>query len=362
MTAQEEKIYNKQIRNELKKLDESQIVEIARDIGIKEDSFSLQSVYDDRIKAINRLLDLADRREILDKLTKEIYEKIPGAFKCKKGTLNSPSKNEPSEKHFKYKVAKSFKLLNCTDHKHTFKHVLDTSKAGVFLIQTDNESVQNWLVYLLAESMQTSDCALKCPISIGVDILMDFDNAFYKEFSRILNKNLNHEMLIRELIEYSQTRTVILVFKNITYRKIYEESLSKLYGFCSELVGRFQGIPNGVSYTSRLALLLVTDDTVFKQLRPDESQHNTTTYRILKVLNKMPEITEITDYDVSNWLIEKDVRGCLGKTICQINELIPLETIKYFRVKPHQRIDDICHKVFKIENGISEIEPYWKLI
>ena len=64
----------KKIRDELKELDESQIVEIARDIGIKEDSFPLQSVYDDRIKAINRLLDLADRRTILDELKSAIQE------------------------------------------------------------------------------------------------------------------------------------------------------------------------------------------------------------------------------------------------------------------------------------------------
>ncbi|NJO63992.1 MAG: hypothetical protein HC836_39185 [Richelia sp. RM2_1_2] len=75
---------------------------------------------------------------------------------------------------------------------------------------------------------------------------------------------------------------------------------------------------------------------------------------------KLTPLENILKNDVKNWLAQEEIYSKLNQTNNYVQSIVDND-IPDWEEKPLEILDEICYTVFRIEDGIAAIEPYWKL-
>ncbi|MBD2214688.1 trypsin-like peptidase domain-containing protein [Nostoc linckia FACHB-104] len=258
------------------------------------------------------------------------------------------------------KAAELLCLLDYSTQEQEFKNAIAHYKEGAFLIRTEEERIQRWLMRRLAGYVPDFEQAKKFSFRVrSHPMRSDFD-AFWQDFKQELGDNLNPEMVIQGLANLCKQMSVIIAVYGIS--SLDQGKIRDFYAFWSDLVNQVSLIPlERRSFRSRLVLLLAekNSSTVLDNLHPfnfiEPSEINHPQYSIsLKPLEK------ISKQDVESWLAHKDVYPYLNLRDDEIQSIV-INDIPSWQEKPSERLDEICYTVFKTQNGFSDIYPYWKL-
>ncbi len=253
-----------------------------------------------------------------------------------------------------HKVAELLCLLNCTEQEEKFKNTIRCHKGGVFLVQANKKILQNWLVYRLAKCIQDFGNAEKFSIKINLEVRINFNN-FWKEFKKLDSEdNLNRETVIQRLAEFCKTKSVIIVIDG--FSSLGSEQVH-LYNFWSNLVNKVNSIPNR-SFRSHLIFLLVETD-IYTMLN-NENMDNISN-EITSNIIPLELLTEISNDEVEFWLNNNQVYEELNQRGFDVQSFVS-NKIPYLAKEPDRRLEEICESVFQIEDDITEIERYWKLV
>ncbi|MDJ0798287.1 MAG: hypothetical protein QNJ51_15955 [Calothrix sp. MO_167.B12] len=279
-------------------------------------------------------------------------EKKPKPHHSEKPQVSRQNKNPAI--NVNHKVAELLCLLNCAEQEEKFRNTIRCHKGGVFLVQANKKILQNWLVYRLAKCIQDFGNAEKFSIKINLEVRINFNN-FWKEFKKLDSEdNLNRETVIQRLAEFCKTKSVIIVIDG--FSSLGSEQVH-LYNFWSTLVNKVNSIPNR-SFRSHLIFLLVGTDryTVLNNDNNDNS-YSEIKYKIIPL--KLLE--EISDNEVEFWLNNNQVYEELNQRGFDVQSFVS-NKIPYLAKEPDRRLEEICESVFQIEDDITEIERYWKLV
>ncbi|NJN13521.1 MAG: hypothetical protein HC815_38725, partial [Richelia sp. RM1_1_1] len=152
-------------------------------------------------------------------------------------------------------------------------------------------------------------------------------------------------------------KSVIIVVYGLS--SLDAEKVGKFYAFWSDLVEKVSLITR--SFRSRLVLILAEKNlaTVPNKLIPfmfvQPSATNETQYFL-----KLTPLEKILKNDVKNWLAQEEIYSKLNQTNNYVQSIVDND-IPDWEEKPLEILDEICYTVFRIEDGIAAIEPYWKL-
>ncbi|AFY52644.1 ribosomal protein S6 [Rivularia sp. PCC 7116] len=268
-----------------------------------------------------------------------------------------PLVTEPSSNQ---KIAEILCLLDYKQQEQEFRSAIEECKEGAFLVQTGEERIQRWLVRRLAKCVPDFKQAYKLSIRIRSHPMRNNFDAFWQEFKQDLGENLNREMVIQGLAEFCKTKSVIIVIYGISC--LDAEKVGKFYAFWSDLVEKVSSIPR--SFRSRLVLILAEKNsaTLSNKLLPFSFVQPISINEINETQSslKLTPLQKILKKDVENWLAQEDVYSKLNQTDDYVQSIVEND-IPGWEEKPLEILDEICYTVFQIENGITAIEPYWKL-
>ncbi|MEO1376322.1 MAG: trypsin-like peptidase domain-containing protein, partial [Cyanobacteria bacterium J06635_10] len=158
--------------------------------------------------------------------------------------ITKPSSNQ--------KIAELLYLLDYRKQEEEFKNFIGCCKEGVFLVQSNEEEIQRWLLRRLAGCIPDFQQAKKFSIRIRSHPMRRKFDAFWQELGRELGDNLNREKVIQELAKLCQQKSVIIAIYGIN--SLDTEKVNQLYNFWSDLVKEARSLPR--SFRSRLVLLL----------------------------------------------------------------------------------------------------------
>ncbi|MCC5664143.1 caspase family protein [Nostoc sp. CHAB 5784] len=250
-------------------------------------------------------------------------------------------------------------LLDYSTQQQDFTDVMTRCKESAFLIQTENEMIQRWLVRRLAGCVPGFEKAKKSSIRISYSIRIDFNN-FWQKF--MLENNLNRETVIQELAKLCETKSVIIAIYGLS--SLDEAEIHEFHQFWSDLVNKVRSISTSTqqrSFRSRLVLLLAekNDSTVldklhiFNFIQPPEINENQ--YSI-----SLAPLNMILRDDVENWLAPDYVYNFIDRKEDEIQSIVD-DIQNSCKGKPYDVLNEICHTFFQVEYDITAIEPYWKL-
>ena len=257
---------------------------------------------------------------------------------------------EPSSNQ---KIAELLYSLDYRQQEQEFR----SAKEGAFLVQTEEERIQRWLVRRLAGCVPDFKQAYKLSIRIRSHPMRNNFDAFWQEFKQDLGDNLSRKTVIEGLAEFCKTKSVIIVVYGLS--SLDAEKVGKFYDFWSELVEKVSSITR--SFRSRLVLILAEKNstTVPDKLFPftfvQPSAINETQYSL-----KLTPLQKILKKDVENWLAQEEVYSKLNQTDDYVQSIVGND-IRHWEEQPSEILNEICCTVFQIEDGIAAIEPYWKL-
>jgi len=285
---------------------------------------------------------------------------------CILETNKSPLKVLPSSQPLvaqpsgNQKAAELLYLLDYSTQEQEFKNAIAHYKEGAFLIRTKEATIQHWLMRRLAGCVPDFEQAKKVSIRMRSHPMRSNFDAFWQEFQQELGENLNREMVIQSLANLCQQKSVIIAVYGIC--SLEPEKIRDFYAFWSDLVNQVSSIPvTKRSFRSRLVLLLAekNNSTVLDKLHPfnfiEPSEINHPQYSI-----SLTPLEKISQQDVESWLGHKDVYPYLKLSEDEIQSIV-INDISNWPEEPSEILEDICYTVFKAENGISDIDPYWKL-
>jgi ribosomal protein S6 len=286
----------------------------------------------------------------------------PCILETNKSPLKILASSQPlnAQPSFHQKAAELFCLLDYGKQEQEFKDAIARYKQGAFLIRTEKSTIQYWLMRRLAGCVPDFEQAKKVSIRIRSHPMRSNFDAFWQEFKQELGENLNREMVIQGLANLCQQKSVIIAIYGIC--SLDQEKIRDFYAFWSDLVNQVSSIPlTNRSFRSRLVLLLAekNSSTVldklhsFNFIEPPEINHP-------QYSMSLTPLEKISKQDVESWLAHKDVYPYLNLRDDEIQSIV-INDIPNWQEEPSEILEDICYAVFKAENGISDIDPYWKL-
>ncbi|MEH1853763.1 MAG: trypsin-like peptidase domain-containing protein [Nostoc sp.] len=261
---------------------------------------------------------------------------------------------------FHQKVAELFCLLDYGNQEQEFKDAIAHYKEGAFLLRAKEARIQHWLMRRLAGCVPDFEQAKKFSFRVRSHRMRSDFDAFWQDFKQELGDNLNREMVIKGLANLCQQKSIIIAVYDIS--SLGKEKIREFYAFWSDLVNQVSSIPVEKRYfRSRLVLLLAEKNSsmVLDNLHPfnfiEPSEINHPQYSI-----SLTPLEKISQQDVESWLAHKDVYPYLNLSDDEIQSIV-INDISNWQEEPSEILEDICYAVFKAENGISDIDPYWKL-
>ncbi|NJR74306.1 MAG: caspase family protein [Scytonema sp. CRU_2_7] len=239
-------------------------------------------------------------------------------------------------------VADLLWLLDYSEQEQVFKKVMQDGKERAFLVQTNVEKIQNWLVRRLAGCVPDFEQAKKFTIRISYSIRSDFNN-FWQAFKQKREDNLKQETLIQDLAKLCQTKSVIIAIYGLS--SLDQAKVKEFYDFWSNLVTEVQSATPR-SFRSRLVLLLAEKNSstvldkldVFKFIQPPEI--NETQYSI-----SLTPLDRISQDDVKNWLAQDNVYSLLEQTENEIQSIVDND-IPTWKEEPLDVLEEICYTFF----------------
>ena len=148
------------------------------------------------------------------------------------------------------------------------------------------------------------------------------------------------------MTDYHQTKSVVIVIKR--FDELPDNKFSELSNFWAELLKKINNIERENIKKKKFwfILFLVSNK---KNCTNNKSQD-------IKYHPIDLDFTEITGTELENWLGRNQSdfkeRNYNLDAVYEIADNLP--------TNPYYLIDDICKYVFKLENGIAEVEHYWK--
>ena len=129
-----------------------------------------------------------------------------------------------------------------------------------------------------------------------------------------------------------------------------------------DLVNQVSSIPETErSFRSRLVLLLAekNSSTVLDKLYAFNFIEPPKINKSQSPISLTP-LEEILNNDVAFWLGQENVYSSLNQEKEEIQSIVDND-IPNWQQEPLEVLEEICQTVFRIEDGIAAIEPYWKL-
>ncbi|MEB3217690.1 MAG: trypsin-like peptidase domain-containing protein [Nostocales cyanobacterium 94392] len=255
------------------------------------------------------------------------------------------------------KIAELLYSLDYKQQEQEFRSAIEKCKEGAFLVQTEEKTIQRWLVRRLAGYIPDFEQAKKFSIQIRSHLRTDFDN-FWQEFKQDLGDNLSRETVIQGLAKFCQTKSVIIVIYGLSC--LDAEKVSDFYAFWSDLVEKVRSITPRF-FRSRLVLILAEENNAAVLDKLDQFNFvQSSTIAQTESSLKLTPLQKILKNDVENWLAQEKVCSTLNKTDDYLQSIVN-NHIPNWDEKPLEIIDEICYRLFGIDDGIAEIEGYWKL-
>jgi hypothetical protein len=245
------------------------------------------------------------------------------------------------------------------DARDVIVNALKLQRVSAFLIRGKDLNVQRWLVKRLARQIPNFENATKLEflLSRRLDIRSDFE-AFWVDFSEKLQTQANQDAVLRRLGELCREKPVILALYR--FRWLEEDKVVRLYQFWEQLV---QQVCHQKNPALRSRLILFLTDGVeeswqgncpFQFVAPIEAEYP-------RFSVALAPLRDILQSDVRGWLEADEVYSELVKQIedPQQVEYLMRKDILTWSQEPQQVLDAICG-AFQLEEGIAEVEPYWK--
>lgn len=247
-------------------------------------------------------------------------------------------------------------LLNCIQQENAFRAARATANpAGTFLVRAKNLSLQKWLVNRLVRSVPGYENAYCQPFNAySPEIRLNF-NLLWEKLATELNISATIDNVTKALIERCCCQTVILVLYGV--HKLKSDQIAQFMKFWKQLVQGIQARRDR-DFRSRLVLFLVEDTEEhqypFYWVRTIEPQ-------CLEIPLILSPLSQISKAEALTWLSLNEVYEKLTQIMSQEQVNLLLQDIDV--PNPNEvsiTLDEICFTC-GLENGIAEIEQYWKL-
>ncbi len=276
-------------------------------------------------------------------------------FFCNPRFLN---KNRTKTKCDKQEIADLLWLLDYSAQEQVFKEVTQNCKERAFLVQTDEEKIQRWLVRRLARCVSDFEHAKKYQIRIrSHQMRSDFD-AFWQEFKQDIGNEINRETVIQGLAELCKQKSIIIAIYGLSF--LEPEKVLQFHDFWFDLVNQVRSRQR--FFRSHLVLFLAEENknSVLNKLHPLKLIHPHTMNEPQAPIIHLTPLEKILQKDVTTWLGQQNVYDLLNLADEQAQSIVD-QDIPNWSETPLAMLEEICCTLFKVEEGIAAIEPYWKL-
>ncbi|MDJ0532259.1 MAG: hypothetical protein QNJ70_07130 [Xenococcaceae cyanobacterium MO_207.B15] len=241
--------------------------------------------------------------------------------------------------------------LDCESQERRFlEKVCDdnNNKRGVFCIRAE-KNIQPWFLWRLTRLIGDYENAKLIRTKIDYTVKHDFNN-FWQKFSQYIKitGELKRSIVIERLTDYHQTKSVVIVVNR--FDELPEKHFFELLDFWNELLKKIDNIQrtNIQKKKSWFVLFLVSNN-----INCTNNKNENTKSSIIDL-----SFTEITEKELDNWLSRN--QNSLKER--NYNLEAGYEIANNPPINPYDLIDDICCHVFQLNNGIAEVEHYWKNI
>lgn len=261
-------------------------------------------------------------------------------------------KNQTPERN-NQNIEKLLCSLDCQTQKETFQYRTrdNGNRRGVFLIQA-KKIMQPWFLWRLTKLIGDFENAQIIKTQIDFTMRGRFDNFWQKIAQDIgIRGDVDRQIIIEKLTDYHKTKSVVLVVKRFEY--LADNQFEELSNFCSDLFRSISDISRTNVENRRLwfVLFLVSNGSKYT------NNHNQDVEYPIGL-----ELKEIQLTEVENWLTEN--QDTFNESDYDLNagyEMVAgYENMPDVPKCPHDLIDDICKNVFKLNNGIADVEHYWE--
>ncbi|WP_375511798.1 hypothetical protein [uncultured Nostoc sp.] len=234
--------------------------------------------------------------------------------------------------------------LDCQTQKNTFQNNIynqnNGNRRGVFLIQAE-KIIQPWFLWRLTKLIGDFENAQIIQIQVDWNVRIEFDNFWQNIAQNIgIKGNVGRKVIIEQLTDYHKTKSVVIVIKR--FEDLAGNQVEQLSAFWSELFKSISNISRTNLEKRKLWFVLFL-------VRSNENNQDTE-YPIAL------ELKQIQQKEVENWLNENQ------DAFLESNYDLDMgyKMLNSLATTPHGLIDDICRDVFKLNNGIADVEHYWK--
>ena len=250
------------------------------------------------------------------------------------------------------------KVLDCNDQESQFRNAIKSLQpTGGFFVRADEKCVQQWLLDRLSRSIPSIGCATIVPLDVTSSWRREFI-AFQRNLATRLNlpEETPIDDIIGEICELCQTKPFIIAIYEV--QKLHESTFVNLIEkFWQPLVSRTRTLPYAWKTT---VVLLLAGKKLKDQCSGTISQFDP---QFPDRIVELPPLESIGTDDVRVWFKEEQVRSLLQQQPREKQEA----AMRYCCPgasdcpdEPYAILEDIC-EWFGLEEGIAEIEKYWKL-
>jgi hypothetical protein len=309
------------------------------------------------VKGVTKQNINLENDENLDQLTKE-------------KNLTIPHKQNTSSIINKQKVANLLCSLNYQPQSRYFEEKIQCQSELAFIIQAPaDRTTQDWLVRRLTDCVSGS----KEPRTFSINFKTYARHGNFEEFWSDLKlaptSDSSIDSVIQDLTDLCKTKPVIIIMRELHFLNKQEKAVTQIYDFWFRLFEKVRLIPQQQRYSlsSYLVLLMVTDNfsklpskfnSLFNFIEP--TQNTISESHDVFLLSPMQELSL---NDVRTWLRSREVAYTWEqyRTDEDIQDLVYKVIPNYSNWELKNIMDNICIDVFNIDDGICNIENYWKL-
>lgn len=300
----------------------------------------------------------------LDYLCQKWDEKRPEgskriAAKSDSETDKTQTKNNRTESEKIQTARKLLRSFDCVTQESNLKPKIVKDKCGIFTTQVD-KSVEFWFRWRLTKCMGDFEKIKTISIDIDFNVVQNF-NHFWQKFGKYIGKkgNLDSETVIKELIELCKTQPVMIVINNV--KNLFNNgplfsSEKEMFDFCSHLFKSFNNkdIKNDRSYL----VIFLTEEKKTAPYTSKEYSTQTQSYNgFLQQEIIDLEFTKFLKEEIENWLHEN--QSDLEEKKCDVNKGHQMMDF-LLKQESYTLLDEICQHVFKLEEGIADVEECWR--